>query len=583
MYANYLMWQLGYLQGSAGKNALLQTVFYGQKLLKLYFLLMLLKALVSGGIELINRHIEEQTCLSKGKVWRWFDQTGNYTCSVCGNLSVFYRDIFTLENCFIDFIRTPKKIEELLSFLRRFEIHPIDDFGGLNFGSQAHLNEHDYARFLQALAKNSLVEIDKYSIDTVCFVSEQKIKSIARFIQVYSNYGYLMTGITIDGLNWNFKYKNAVSIAPIIDAINSGFTLTHSYVAQDIACALAKQIAKGAIGPLDLRGTNIFSNKKCALEFFNSLSAKNNSLIDLSFTPEHYFNETLPLFGGEFCELLAKFISQPDRSSLTISSFSSSYSPSISFSHLFLVSEDCFIELMHAIPAFADIGDTFYIDIDSEPLTERSIIALAGLPELDIGGLSLNINLDKMTDALMLTLIKAASRFNVGYLEVSAYASNSSLTCLFNATLVTSALLSMLNSTGIDSLSWRGFGPCLRSAISVLLDQAYLLRNVSGLDLSNNGIQAEEIVPFFNVLNETGISGLNLANNRLGSKQLFKIPLETRGGLYELDLGNNAILDGDITDILKSDFDLFIFGLKGNNITDKGVRAFSRAWPSFSP
>ena len=57
---------------------------------------MLLKAITTGIINIINNYIEAQRCHGAGKVWNWIFAWQNYTCSYCGDLLIDVRNILSL-------------------------------------------------------------------------------------------------------------------------------------------------------------------------------------------------------------------------------------------------------------------------------------------------------------------------------------------------------------------------------------------------------------------------------------------------------------------------------------------------------
>ena len=105
LYANYLMWNLGYPQ-----QDFLQPLFFTLKTIKLYYALLFYKAIMGGIIEILNDYLDRENCYAEGKIWRWMELWQNYTCSVCGDLPVFVRDIFTVEDCFRAYLDVPQNL-----------------------------------------------------------------------------------------------------------------------------------------------------------------------------------------------------------------------------------------------------------------------------------------------------------------------------------------------------------------------------------------------------------------------------------------------------------------------------------------
>jgi hypothetical protein len=94
LYANYLMWNLGYPQ-----QAFLQPLFFFSKAVKLYYTLLFLKAILGGTIEIINNYLDKKNCLEAGNEWSYFASIDLWNCTVCEDFNIFYRDIFNVTHC----------------------------------------------------------------------------------------------------------------------------------------------------------------------------------------------------------------------------------------------------------------------------------------------------------------------------------------------------------------------------------------------------------------------------------------------------------------------------------------------------
>ncbi len=103
LHANYLMWMIGHPQ-----HGYLQPLFFAYKGAKLYSTVMFYYAIVTGLLNIHDLYIEEQECLATGKQWLWMKELAQYDCSVCGDYSIFYKSIFTIEDCFSSYLAMPR-------------------------------------------------------------------------------------------------------------------------------------------------------------------------------------------------------------------------------------------------------------------------------------------------------------------------------------------------------------------------------------------------------------------------------------------------------------------------------------------
>lgn len=111
VYAHYLLWRQGQSQ-----TTILQPLFFIYEGVKVYFMYALFKAIYDNIYGAISHHIAQIACESEGKKWLYIEQTDRFECSLCGDLPLFYNDIFTSEDCIRGFLNQPWSLDDLLAF-----------------------------------------------------------------------------------------------------------------------------------------------------------------------------------------------------------------------------------------------------------------------------------------------------------------------------------------------------------------------------------------------------------------------------------------------------------------------------------
>ena len=67
---------------------------------------------------LIERYLNKLQCEREGKLWIWMDRVGDYKCTVCGDLPISYKYIFTIENCTKVYFEHARTEEQIVAFFR---------------------------------------------------------------------------------------------------------------------------------------------------------------------------------------------------------------------------------------------------------------------------------------------------------------------------------------------------------------------------------------------------------------------------------------------------------------------------------
>jgi hypothetical protein len=109
LYANYLIWNLGYPQ-----QAFLQPLFFFSKAVKLDYSLLFLKAILGGIIEIINNYLYKKNCLEAGREWSYFEALNEFQCTDCEDFNLFARYILSTKNCVREYLDKPRSFDDIM-------------------------------------------------------------------------------------------------------------------------------------------------------------------------------------------------------------------------------------------------------------------------------------------------------------------------------------------------------------------------------------------------------------------------------------------------------------------------------------
>jgi len=120
LIANYLLWCT-----DITVPKWLRPLFVLYDSAKFYFKAKFLYTLYLGFSRMLQQYLEKRACLQAGKLWLYMASIADYQCSYCGDLPVFYRNMFAAEACLQDYLRQPRNASDIASVLARLDLTTV--------------------------------------------------------------------------------------------------------------------------------------------------------------------------------------------------------------------------------------------------------------------------------------------------------------------------------------------------------------------------------------------------------------------------------------------------------------------------
>ncbi len=146
-YAHYLLWQIGQPQ-----SYMRQLLFWPYVILLFYFKVHFLARVAQNIYGLITHFRDEHNCEYDGKIWKYFNSRAEWNCSVCGDLPLFYRDIFTEKDCWNTFLKNPQSASDVIKLIQRFKWQEIDT---IDFTRQLQWSTQDWVSIFDNLTQRA--------------------------------------------------------------------------------------------------------------------------------------------------------------------------------------------------------------------------------------------------------------------------------------------------------------------------------------------------------------------------------------------------------------------------------------------
>ncbi len=178
LLAHYLLWCLGQPESKG-----LQPLFWSFKAAKGYIKIKLLYTLYLGIKQLIEFYAAKRSCEAQGKLWLYMDQVADYICSVCGDLPVYYKNIFSMANCLNDLLGQPQPISYIVTLLNRIQL--ADNITVLDFSNQQfsdNVNEIDIILPIIRTHLPQLEELYFYLHKTHAMIGAAGAVSVANYL-----------------------------------------------------------------------------------------------------------------------------------------------------------------------------------------------------------------------------------------------------------------------------------------------------------------------------------------------------------------------------------------------------------------
>lgn len=234
--AKYLLWQLG-INISYGWRPL----FAIYKLIKFYFKAKFFYTLYLGISELIKNYLAKQACLSANKLWLYMNMVATYECSVCGDLPIFYRNIFDPSSCLQDYLRLPRNASDIVLLLNRL------DLTGVNFLDFSHQQFADDLPDILAAIPMRMPDLQALYLNaTNLILGPNSLIALNNYLK-YSS----VTNLSLRGQQ--IGYQGMAALTNIANSQLENLDLAYSFIQADGAIWLANNI-NPQLETLDLFG-----------------------------------------------------------------------------------------------------------------------------------------------------------------------------------------------------------------------------------------------------------------------------------------------------------------------------------------
>jgi Leucine-rich repeat (LRR) protein len=545
LWAHYLLWCLGQPQ-----SKILQPLFWAVKSVKVYAQIRLLYLLITGINIIVQRYLDKKACESKGRLWMYVERAADYMCTVCGDLNVFYKNMFDDQGCLTDYTRFPRTAEQYIKLLHRVKFDKIQNITvyldklnpfvlndvltslkqrapqleRLDLGYYYSKDINPYWQFNRTaalaikryLTNSHLLELELAQIANKTL--DGAIEVLAKEMQVFNALSYL--GLSSNGIT----NKGLASLEKIL---SNSFLLVLNLSGNQISnlMPLAKILQDSQLVKLDLSTNKI---NEIPWEFIQALSS--SRLKELYFYENTISDLTNLTKGLPHSSLDALSLSDNRISNVT------ALARSLSNSNL------TWLDL-----SFNSINNLSEI---SQALTNSflKILYLAANPITD---------LSPLTKALPYSHLRELDLGVLGSLN------NSSLSALYQALPGSSLQALYLGYNGITNVS--GLAQVLPST------------KLQALSLSNNEIS--DLSALSQAMSSSQLSLLRLNNNPIGNKALTALAQELpNSSLETLDLSSTRASDVTAIAQVLSDTLLQDLNLNDNEIRD--LSAFEHFLPS---
>lgn len=294
--AQYKLWSLGYLT-----TAKWQLGFWLFKAAILYAKLRFFYILVEVFRHTTQEDFKKQSCEANGMVWSHINSINDYICSLCGDLNVFYRDIFTASNCISNFLQRPQKETDLVKLFNR--VRAGENITSLDLSRQSLAN---YSRILTSILPVVKVKFPKLKtlylnatlskVDYIgskiisqflinsqvqeLYLSKQNLSnSTLDIIRILPNVGLLKLDLSENNINGQ-SIKEFATILPQsnLEELN----LRANPISTEGIQVFGPSISKTKLQTLDLSHNIISTAGSAALG--SGLFRSNLQVLDLSFT-----------------------------------------------------------------------------------------------------------------------------------------------------------------------------------------------------------------------------------------------------------------------------------------------------------
>jgi Ran GTPase-activating protein (RanGAP) involved in mRNA processing and transport len=241
LYTHYLLWTLG-----QPHNYRLQPLFWSYLAFQMYFKARFFYLLGRGMHDTLRHYWDKWQCESEGRLWSYFNERSEWSCSICGDLPLFYNDVFDEKTCWDAYIKSPQPVDKLVELIKRlsFVNLPTIDL------SRQRLADESLITVLDALRpKGYYIQI--LLLNNSAFLNTPAIQAIADFLQ----------HSTVTELNLRYRQIQDIDTQWLARSLPHSpirsLNLGNTHINAEGAKGLAQGLPGSKVQYLDLRSNNI--------------------------------------------------------------------------------------------------------------------------------------------------------------------------------------------------------------------------------------------------------------------------------------------------------------------------------------
>jgi Ran GTPase-activating protein (RanGAP) involved in mRNA processing and transport len=582
LYAHYLLWTLG-----QPHDYRLEPLFWSYQAFQWYFKARFFYLLGRGMYDTFHFYWNQWQCERQGKLWSYFNERAQWTCTVCGDLPIFYPDTFTDKSCLEAYLKNPQQELSVIKLIQRLNWQTINT---LDFSNQIKWSEQDWidvfshlpdrVKRVRVLCASSAIRNNALPFTT------RVVQALADFLNnssvttlslAYRTIGDKGTKILTSALPYsevrtlNLKWNNISDegIKTLVQFLNQSPAQTLSLdlegnnIGAEGACALAQSLNQSQMQTLSLDSNHIGAKGASALA---------QSLIRSQVKTLSLWTNNI---GDEGISALAQFLNQSQIDTLYLgdnnigAKGASALAQSLIQSKIKILSLDTNhvgAEGAKIIAQFLKQSQVQTLDLWGNNIRDEGTSALAqSLNQSQVETLSLGGN--NIGDEGVIVLAQYLNQSQVKTLSLN----RNSMSAKGVSALAQSLSQSQVKILGLNR---NNIGPEGAKVLAQFLKQS----QVEALDLWSNHMGAEGARALVQSLNQSQVKILGLDGNNIGDDGISVLAQFLKQSLVQtLSLNSNNIGVEGIKVLAQSlsQSSVQTLYLSNNNIGDAGVRALA--------
>jgi Ran GTPase-activating protein (RanGAP) involved in mRNA processing and transport len=244
--ADYNLWSLGYSQ-----TYVLQPLFWAFQALHWYGRAALLWTLGQGLRTAFENYLNKRACLADDKLWMYMDRIDAYVCTVCGDLPIFYNDIFDINTCLSAYFGQSHTVAQLIQAIESHYLKPLRNFSL----SAQQLTPPELSQVLRALMPR-VTYLQEVSLSNV--LNNNLWNSSFANMTDFKVLTDLIANIPIQSLDLSYNQIGDAAVAALAQGLAGSqiqyLDLSYNQIGEAGAAALAQGLAGSQVKDLDLFG-----------------------------------------------------------------------------------------------------------------------------------------------------------------------------------------------------------------------------------------------------------------------------------------------------------------------------------------